>query len=310
LKAPDAAKSDVLSTKHGDQPLTAAAMGDAAPARREGRAVTATPVIADPGEAKPHASVAAALSLIPEKAQAAPLSDRKERAQPGFPTQAGAQSPLAAPVVPITAHDRGGVPAPVPQTIAAAPAAERFEMAAVPAAGVTDLPAAPAVAPPVMAAAAPVPVPGTVAGLAQALAAEVLNMAADGAWIDELARDISRMASGAGDLRFRLTPESLGELRVEISQSERGALVRMSVTSEAAQAALAEAQPKLLAEARAQGVRIADAQVDLASSYQHKGDTQRQQPDQAGRPAGAPRANHNEMRPAAGTAAGRTDRYA
>lgn len=148
------------------------------------------------------------------------------------------------------------------------------------------------------------------ANLSQALAAQVLNITADGAWIDDLARDISRMASGSGDLRFRLTPETLGEMKVEISQSDRGAVIRMTVGSEAAQAALAEAQPKLVAEARAHGVRIADAQVDLASSHQQRGDAQRQQPapDQ---PLRALRHPNTEIRPtAARAAAGRADRYA
>lgn len=192
-----------------------------------------------------------------------------------------------------------------------APIAAERPVAAAAGAPPADI-AAPASAPTISAGPAPVPLPlpTAAANVAPALAAQVLTIAADGAWIDALARDISRMASGSGDLRFRLTPETLGELRVEISQSERGAVVRMSVSSEAAQAAIADAQPRLLAEARAQGVRIADAQVDLASSHQNRGDAQRHQNAQPDQPPRALRQPHSQTRPAANAAPGRTDRYA
>jgi flagellar hook-length control protein FliK len=107
---------------------------------------------------------------------------------------------------------------------------------------------------------------GAAQQLGQALAAQVLNLAGGSEWLDQLSEEIGRATDGSGPLRFRLTPESLGELKVEISQSDRGAVVRMTVTTEAAHAALADAQPRLAAEARAQGVRIADTQVDLAGN--------------------------------------------
>lgn len=111
------------------------------------------------------------------------------------------------------------------------------------------------------------PLPGTpaapVQNLGAAIAAQVLDLAKDGEWINEVARDIARSASSEGAMRFRLTPETLGELRVEITQTDRGAHVRLHVTSEAAQQALAEAQPKLVQEARAQGVRIAEAEISF-----------------------------------------------
>jgi flagellar hook-length control protein FliK len=86
-------------------------------------------------------------------------------------------------------------------------------------------------------------------------------------WINELARDIARVASPDGTMRFRLSPETLGEMKVEITQSERGSHVRMNVTTEAAQQALAEAQPKLVAEARAQGVRIAETEISFTGGH-------------------------------------------
>lgn len=205
--------------------------------------------------------------------------------------EAAAEPIHAPPTAPVAAERPASVVAGAPPADSAAPA---------------SAPAAPIIS----AAPAPVPLATAAATVAQALAAQVLTIAADGAWIDALARDISRMASGSGDLRFRLTPETLGELRVEISQSERGAVIRMSVSSEAAQAAIADAQPRLLAEARAQGVRIADAQVDLASSHQNRGDAQRHQNAQPDQPLRALRHPHSQTRPAADAAPGRTDRYA
>jgi flagellar hook-length control protein FliK len=148
-----------------------------------------------------------------------------------------------------------------------------------------------------------------------ALAAQVLDLAKGGEWIDQLARDISRASAADGSMRFRLAPETLGELRVEITQSERGAHVRMNVSSEAAQQALAEAQPRLLAEARAQGTRIAEAQISFAGG-QSEGQTRdagrqaQNPPDQPIRAARTARVDAaNESAPApAGPA--RSDRYA
>lgn len=93
--------------------------------------------------------------------------------------------------------------------------------------------------------------------------AHQLDLAHEGEWLDQLATDIARTASKEGMLRFRLHPESLGSLEVEVSQGPAGTSIRMNVETEAARAVLAEAQPRLIAEARAQGARIADTQVDI-----------------------------------------------
>lgn len=166
----------------------------------------------------------------------------------------------------------------------------------------------PAAAPQAPVTPTPGPIPAAAApSLGQALAAQVLDMAGETQWIDQLAREISR--TGSGDLRFRLTPETLGELKIEISQTDRGAVVRMSVSSEAAQAAIAEAQPRLLAEARAQGVRIADAQVDLGAGQQSGREGQRQQSTHADAPMRVVRNLHPEA--VSATPEGRrTERYA
>ena len=103
-----------------------------------------------------------------------------------------------------------------------------------------------------------------------------LDLAHQQNWIDQLARDISSAAGGEGGaLRFRLNPEHLGTLHVEIAQTHLGAAVRFSADSEAARSIIADAQPRLVAEARAQGVRISEAHVDLGNGG-GSGDARRQ----------------------------------
>lgn len=90
-----------------------------------------------------------------------------------------------------------------------------------------------------------------------------LDLAKDGEWLDRLARDIARTASNDAQLRFQLNPEHLGSLRVELANTADGTAIRLTADTEAARNILADAQPRLLAEARAQGLRISEAQVDL-----------------------------------------------
>lgn len=104
-----------------------------------------------------------------------------------------------------------------------------------------------------------------------------LDLARDSAWLDRLAHDIARSASDETPLRFRLHPQTLGHLQVELQQGDRGTAVRMTVDTEAARQILSDAQPRLAAEARAQGVRIAETHVDLSGSgRQAPGDQRRQ----------------------------------
>ncbi|WP_243451165.1 flagellar hook-length control protein FliK [Sphingosinicella sp. CPCC 101087] len=117
--------------------------------------------------------------------------------------------------------------------------------------------------------------PASAAGAPEAMVERQLELAADGEWLDRLARDIADAGSTEGKMRFRLDPEHLGTLKVELTQGDRGTSVRLTVESEAARAIIAEAQPKLVAEARAQGVRIAETHVDLAGG--HAGDPRRQE---------------------------------
>jgi flagellar hook-length control protein FliK len=91
-----------------------------------------------------------------------------------------------------------------------------------------------------------------------------LDLARDSAWLDRLARDIASAGTTDGSMRFRLHPETLGHMHVELTQGDRGTSIRLTVDNEAARGIVADAQPRLVAEARAQGVRIAETHVDLA----------------------------------------------
>jgi flagellar hook-length control protein FliK len=78
-------------------------------------------------------------------------------------------------------------------------------------------------------------------------------------------------------MRFRLHPQTLGSLHVELQQGDHGTAVRLTVETEAARQILTDAQPRLAAEARAQGVRIAETHVDLSGSGRHAPGDQRRQ---------------------------------
>lgn len=91
-----------------------------------------------------------------------------------------------------------------------------------------------------------------------------LDLARDTQWLDTLARDIARAAQSDTQLRFQLNPEHLGSLKVEVLNGVNGTSVKLTADTEAARAILADAQPRLVAEARAQGLRISEAQVNLS----------------------------------------------
>ena len=103
-----------------------------------------------------------------------------------------------------------------------------------------------------------------------------LDLARDSEWLDTLARDIARAAQHDSHLRFQLNPEHLGSLKVELINSAQGTSVKLTADTEAARAILTDAQPRLVAEARAQGLRISEATVDLGG----QGSQQRQNAEQ------------------------------
>lgn len=199
------------------------------------------------------------------------------------------------------------IPAEQPRTEAAGP---RFEAVVQPAAAtaaavqaasvVPAFPATPVAAQPAASAAPHV---------AELVVERQLDLAGDDQWLDRLARDIARTSAGDEPLRFRLNPQTLGHLQVELSQSDRGATVRLTVETEAARNILVDAQPRLAAEARAQGVRLAGTEVDLGSAGQQGDDARRNaeaRPQDVVRVVRATSSSSTTPEPAAG----RSDRYA
>lgn len=90
-----------------------------------------------------------------------------------------------------------------------------------------------------------------------------LDLARDTQWLDRLARDISQAATQQGQLKFQLNPENLGALTIEIANSAAGTSIKLSTETDQARQIIADAQPRLLAEVRAQGLRVAETHVDL-----------------------------------------------
>ena len=153
------------------------------------------------------------------------------------------------------------------------------------------------------------PAQSAVPDVAQLIAEKQLDLVNDNQWLDRLARDIARTGAGDEPLRFRLHPQTLGHLQVELTQSERGATVRLTVETEAARNILVDAQPRLAAEARAQGVRLAGTEVDLGAAGQQSGDARRNAEE---RPQDIVRvvSGNQSASTSSAPAEGRSDRYA
>ncbi|MFS0737590.1 flagellar hook-length control protein FliK [Sphingomonas sp. 1P06PA] len=134
-----------------------------------------------------------------------------------------------------------------------------------------------------------------------------LSAEQDAQSLDALARDIVRAATPGAKLSFAVTPDTLGAIGVELQQSDRGTAIRLTSDSEESRQILADAQPRLVQEARAQGLRIAETHVDLGQ--QHDGGRHQQPAWQRAAPATQFRP---EITPTGGpaTAATPSDRFA
>jgi flagellar hook-length control protein FliK len=124
--------------------------------------------------------------------------------------------------------------------------------------------------------------PAAIAGAqpkGDAIIQQTLTIGRDGAWLDKLARDIANTSNG-GDLQFKLDPQHLGSLTVAIAQTADGASIRLTADNDTARNLLLDAQPKLLAEARAQGLKVSETHVDL---NQNQAQNQNQGQNQQGR---------------------------
>ncbi len=206
-----------------------------------------TAAAAKPETAKPAASVAATPNMAPEALAA------------------------DAPAVPVPAR-------PATATMTAAPADTPVASAADAPPSMTVLFTQPAG----LTAAAPLD-----AAAPAAIAERVLDMDSDGAWIDQLARDIAATKSDSGDISFRLMPRHLGRLDVAMQMGDEGMSLKMDTQHEATATIVTAAQGRLVDELRQQGVRVAGAEVAHTP-----GETGRQSQGQSQGRAAAPDTAH------------------
>lgn len=128
------------------------------------------------------------------------------------------------------------------------------------------------------------PQPGASQQLADGAADRQLDLAKQGAWLDGLARDIAFTGDTSSTLRFQVAPQHLGTVQVEMTRGVEGAAVTLTASSESSRQMLADARPQLVAEAKAQGIHIANAQVDVSADSRQPGSGA--QPEQRHEPRG------------------------
>lgn len=153
----------------------------------------------------------------------------------GVPPRAKGEAPAPAPIS----------PPPAPVTLAA------------------PSPAAALVPPTIAMDAAPVPqatVPA--ADVAADLARQAVDMASGDQHIDSIARDIASIRGGEGQGSFRLSPEHLGAMKVDIRNGAQGTEIRFQVETAQAEAALVQDRGRLQADAQRNALSITDVAVD------------------------------------------------
>lgn len=108
------------------------------------------------------------------------------------------------------------------------------------------------------------------------MAERVLDLASDGAWIDQLAHDIAATKSDSGDISFRLMPRHLGRLDVAMVMGDEGVALKLDTQHEATATIVTAAQGRLVEDLRQQGVRVSASEVTCTP-----GDTSRQMQGQS-----------------------------
>lgn len=88
-----------------------------------------------------------------------------------------------------------------------------------------------------------------------------LDLVRNERWLGELAHDIANTSGDNNRLSFRLMPHQLGRLDVDVVRSHNGLSLAIHTASDSAQAILSAAQPRLVDEMRAQGLKLNDTQM-------------------------------------------------
>lgn len=244
---PAALAANLLIALNGSIPGAAPASGKPVPAKPEAELASSdTAVTGETVAAAPAANWAAIVAAaIP--AAASPAAATPAAAKPAKPAEAAtAPADSGAPALPVAARPRdaampilAGAEAPAAKPADAAPSITiLFAQPAAQGAATRIEAAAPAV-----------------------IAERVLDTDSDGAWIDQLARDIAATKSDSGDISFRLMPKHLGRLDVAMQMGDEGVSLKMDTRHEATATIVTAAQGRLVEELRQQGVRVAGAEV-------------------------------------------------
>jgi flagellar hook-length control protein FliK len=95
-----------------------------------------------------------------------------------------------------------------------------------------------------------------------------LDLARDNRWLDSLARDIVAAATDQDRLSFRLRPDNLGRLDIDLAQMGGDLSVKITASTDDAAKIVAAAQPRLFEELRAQGLRVSGGDVATSNHQQ------------------------------------------
>jgi hypothetical protein len=97
--------------------------------------------------------------------------------------------------------------------------------------------------------------------LQQNFADRQLDLARDALWLGQLANDIVAARDITDRLTFRLVPENLGRMDVDLKSLDTGLHMQIKANNEDAAKLVAAAQPRLVEELRAQGIRVNATEV-------------------------------------------------
>lgn len=88
-----------------------------------------------------------------------------------------------------------------------------------------------------------------------------LDLMRNAEWLDRLARDIVGSADKTDAMSFRLRPARLGQLDVSLTSGQDGLSVQLATRGEEATRIVAAAQPRLIENLQAHGVKVAEARI-------------------------------------------------
>lgn len=126
----------------------------------------------------------------------------------------------------------------------------------------TIVPSSPLIASAPTAASGPVQTPSAAVDLAGTITGQVVDMGVQGQWIDGLAKDIASLSANGAQGKFQIRSDHLGAVQVEIRPGATGAVVSLTVASDAAQQALQSDGDRLIADTALSAMKITDLRIE------------------------------------------------